>query len=53
MLQHTERPSTTRKFLVPNVLSVEAEKLWAGTWSLQGCLRVSVLGTMFKAGRTH
>lgn len=50
ILQNAGWPSATRKSLVP---SVKAEKLWAGTWSLQGHFRVSVPGSREKAGQIH
>lgn len=38
--------SPTRGSWGPNVLSVKAEKLWAGTWALQGSCGVRAPGTV-------
>lgn len=38
--------SPTRGSWGPNVLSVKAETLWAGTWALQGSFRVRAPGTV-------
>lgn len=51
--QSTERLFTTRDSLVPSVISVKAEKLWAGTRFLQGPFRVSTPGTVVKAREIH
>ena len=44
LLQCTERPPTTKNFLVPNVHSFEGKKLWVATWTFQGDFRVRVPG---------
>lgn len=50
--QSSEWLSITRGSPVPGVLSVGAEKLWAGTWGLQASFRVSAARTVVKARET-